>query len=138
MISLLLAAALAQPAPAPDPCNAAGQPDTPRPGCPAWRLVRRVEGDGAWLDPGSVQRDGSVVTLMTRTTLSQAAEGGMRSILGRVRMDCSQRTIQLILISGWDVAGVRLFEGVPDDAPGTPVAGTPNAEMLDEYCPRRG
>jgi hypothetical protein len=136
MIALLLAASLAQATPAPDPCNAAGQPETPRPGCPAWRLVRRTDEGAGWLDPASVRREGDQVILMTRTTLPEAAESGMISILGRVRMDCTQRTVQLILISGWTAAGVRLFEGVPEDPPGRPVAGSASAAMLDEYCPR--
>ncbi len=138
MLDLLIAAALTQAeTPAADSCNAAGWPQGGRSGCPAWQLVAQSAEGSGYLDPGSLQRDGDRVELTTRTLLNRPMEGGAVSILARVRLDCARRTLMIVLVSGWDPAGVRLFEGVPpDERPAPPARNSPSATMMRNACRR--
>ena len=135
MLDLMLAAFLLQAAP--DACNAAGQPATPRPGCPRWRRTQQEEGVTDYIDPASVQPEGDGFLIDQRTIFADEETGGLRSIITRMRVDCVRRTLSAAYVRGFDAAGRLLTEGpIPEARPHPIEPDSSGAAMVAEFCPR--
>lgn len=136
MFELILAAALAQAASAPDPCNAAGRATQPLPGCTIWEPVRRnADGDG-YVDPTSARRDGDHVEVNVRLLLDAPVENA-HSIQTRFRLNCVARTARQVHLAAFDASGRVIAQGAaPDDAPRPVRPDTPYADLLDRFCRR--
>jgi hypothetical protein len=137
MLDIMLAAALAT-APAADPCHAAGQPEPPRPGCPAWRAVFRQPGTEVFVDPASVRRSGDGFEMQWRVTFDRAVDGG-RSAIITYRFECRAHTIATLHAVFYDVRGVRISSGRPTGAaahPGPAPPFSPYGGIMTEFCPR--
>ena len=139
MIGLMMAALLAQAGP--DRCNAAGQPVTPRPGCPAWRYVGRRDIGIHYVDPASLRRSGDTFEVDGRVVLVTALEGGASSFTGRSRYNCATHMVTLVVTRIWNTRGVMLREEVHSGQYITAPAGDLregydfDAIMLRDYCP---
>lgn len=139
MLELLLAAALAQPDPNPEPvhCNAAERGDRPIAGCRDWRLMRRSPTLSLYYGSPAGRRDGDQVEILVRIVTSEPSQGGVRSRNSRFRLDCRQRTAQMLDITAFDAAGGRLGGGLVTSIPLQQAGprGTPYGDMLAHACP---
>jgi hypothetical protein len=135
MIDWLIAAVLLQAA-APNPCNAATQSATPRPGCPRWRTLARDAAHASFYDPASVVRGNGGFGITMRMVYSEDQQYRIRSALVRYRFDCVARTSVGVHVTLFDAAGVRLRDDdVPPRTPRAEEPGTPSAALLDTFCP---
>lgn len=147
MISLLVAAALAQAAPgAPpvptvvpvDPCHAAAAA-AGREGCPAWRRFQEDAEGNLYVDPASVVPGGDGFEANLWHVFTRDDEDGVRSVIFRFRFDCRRRTAAALHITAYSTAGIRGLDGAvpsPEDRPQRAQRGTVRADILDAYCPR--
>jgi len=138
----MLAAMLAQGAAhAPDPCNAAGQPVTPRPGCPGWRYVGQRDIGTHYVDPASLRREGDTFEIDSRVVLVSALEGRATSFTGRNRYNCANRLVTLLVTRIWDSRGAMLREEVHRGQYASSTVDESQAgydfdvAMLRDYCP---
>ena len=145
MIDLLIAAALAQASVpmsdrgAPDPCNVAGQPETPRPGCPAWQFTDQDEKTRRFIDPASVRTEGNIIRIDHRSVYAQArGVSRMRSIITTMRVDCVQQTLIAEYVRSFDADGYLLASVSTPDAELHPIEPSSSAATwAAEYCPHR-
>lgn len=134
MLDLMIAAVLQQ-QPV-DPCYTAGIPPV---GCPAWRSLYRGGGGEMFAEPASVRRDGDRFEVRVRVLFDEPGDGGARTLVGTYRYDCRAQTSAMLHFSAYDGGGRRLADADatgPDAQPQTAEAGTPNAAVLDAFCPR--
>jgi hypothetical protein len=139
MAALILAAALAQAAPAPDPCHLVTPPGPPR--CPAWRRISGDSEDAMFADPASVRPEGDGFRMALRLVYPSAREAGMRSGVTLSFFDCARRTITMRHINVYDARGVLITEedAVGENAVPEPVPDTgPFTDLLAEFCPAQG
>ena len=135
MIDLILAALLLQAAP--EVCNAAGQPETPRAGCPRWRLTQQEEDVTDYTDPASVNATGDGFLIDQRTVFAEDRPSGLRSIITTMRVDCVRRTLIADHVKGYDSAGGLLSDGPIPNARLHPIEPNSSAaRMVAEFCPR--
>jgi hypothetical protein len=92
---------------APDPCYAADVPAN-RPGCPAWREVRRDATAARFVQPDSVNRNGGMFEISTRITFASPQTGGMVTALVLADYDCARRTGTPAGLIAFDASGTRL------------------------------
>ena len=138
MLDLVIAAALAQAPPAPDPCHAADPLVRPS-ACVQWRRVTSDERSALFVDPASVRRVGTAFEIATRLVFAEPQEEeGMRSGVTISRFDCAARTWSLRHSAYYDGDGNVIVEGdvTGDEAAPQPIPPGPFAGLLAEFCPR--
>lgn len=123
MLTLILAAALAQAQPA-----------------PAWRAVHRSEVSEVSVDPASLRRDGQSFDITVRAVFHRVTQQGLKSGISRHRYNCARQSIVTLHVHFFDINGRTIQNGAPTGvmARDRPVGGgSAHAAILRLYCPRR-
>ncbi|HYD11752.1 MAG TPA: surface-adhesin E family protein [Allosphingosinicella sp.] len=107
---------------------------------PQWRSVHRSERGEVFVDPASLRRDGDMFEITIRALFARVQPSGMKSGITRNRYNCARQSFVTLHVRYFDADGATMEDRPARGfaAQDRPVgAGSPNATILAEYCPRR-
>lgn len=103
-----------------------------------WRPIHRDGTAQFYVDPATLQRQGSSFTLQARAVF-HTPQGEVGAFNSLMRYDCSARTLVLLHLTQFRPDGSIALDGdtAENDRTPDPIApGSANDSVLTEYCPR--
>lgn len=82
---------------------------------PAWEILAEDEEGRHFFDPASIRRDGDIARVVYRTINRVLDEGGTRSLMRRIQIHCTARTMGLEVADAYGEDG-RLIESSEAEA----------------------